>query len=212
MATLPTLFVNGLKREYPKGQILLYQGERTLNVYYIEKGYVKIYDIDVQGNEKLLLILGPGDIFPIVWAFEYSEPIHYFYETYSDVTLRSVEREAMVKRVEDEHKVAQEMLRYFVLRIKQLMSRIECIEATSAFHKVAQVLSYLAEAHGTKIAKDAYKINFSITHQSIANMAGITRETASLQLKEIEGRKALNNNRDHLVIHTDRLQQLLLGE
>lgn len=210
MADLSSVFDNAHVRQYPKGQILLYQGERTHDVFHIQKGYVKVYDVTANGDEKLLLILGPGDIFPLVWTFREISPLHYFYETFDESEVCVIPRARLLDSIKKSHEVTKHLLEYFVNRTKDLMSRIECIESTSAKHKVAQVLTYLATAHGDKIAKAAYKVRIPITHQSIADMAGIARETASLQLKELETEKNFSHNDDHsLTIHTDRLGRFL---
>ena len=210
MTNLSTVFDNAHDRHYPKGQILLYQGERTHDVFHIQKGYVKVYDVTAGGDEKLLLILGPGDIFPLVWTFRAVSPLHYFYETFDEADVCVIPRTRLLKSIEQSHEVTSHLLEYFVNRTKDLMSRIECIESTSAKHKVAQVLTYLATAHGDEVSKAGFKVRMPITHQSIADMAGIARETASLQLKELESEKTFAYNDDHsLTIHTDRLNEFL---
>lgn len=209
MANLSSVFKDAHVRSYAKGQILLYQGQKTSEVFQIRKGHVKVYDISVQGTEKLLMILGPGDIFPLVWTFRGSESLHYFYETFDDAELCVVPRTDLTQAIKDSHAITIHLLEYFVDRTKELMSRIECIESTSAKHKVGQVLSYLATAHGEKIAKSTQKVNITVTHQAIADMAGLARETASLHLKKLEKARVLKNDKDFLVIHTDRLESEL---
>lgn len=212
MADLISVFDDAHVRKYPKGQILLYQGEKTSDVFSIRKGYVKVYDVTAQGSEKLMMILGPDDIFPLVWAFRGTESLHYFYETFDDAEVCVIPKAELLKSVKQSHSFTLHLLEYFVDRTKELMSRIECIESTSAKHKVGQVLSYLATAHGKRIAKETYKVGFSITHQSIADMAGLARETASLQMKQLEKAKVLKTDKDFLLVHTDRLENLLNKE
>lgn len=196
-------------RKYPKGQILLYEGEKTDSVFQIKSGYVKVYDINSQGNEKLMMILGPSDIFPLIWTFRGSESIHYFYETFSDSEVSVVPRTYLISDIKSSHQTTIALLEYFVDRSKDLMNRIDCIGATSAKHKVAQSLSYLAEAHGVKITKGTYRIKIPMTHQAIANMAGITRETASIQLKSLEEEKLYTSSDDQSIVHLDRIKNFL---
>lgn len=212
MADLSSVFDSAHFREYPKGQILLYQGQKTEDVFQIQKGYVKVYDVSAQGNEKLLMILGPDDIFPLVWTFRGSESLHYFYETFDDTEVCVVPRSTLIDSIKESHPITLHLLEYFVERTKQLMSRVECIEATSAKHKVAQVMSYLAEAHGKSVAQNGYKVELPVTHQSIADMAGITRETASLQIKELEKAEIIENANSSYLIHTDRIEDFLSEE
>lgn len=213
MTKLRSIFEEAHVRKYPKGQILLYEGETTKDVFYINSGFVKVYDITAQGTEKLMLILGPEDIFPLIWTYGQTNPLHYFYETYDETEVSVLPQEKMLEASDSAHEVTKQLLEYFVDRSQDLMNRIDCIDATSAKHKVAQVLAYLAKAHGDQIADtESYNVRITITHQSIADMAGLTRETASIQLKELEKEKHYKGSGDMLTIHLDRIEDFLTTE
>ena len=205
---LQSVFNNQPSRQYKKGQIIIYQGESISNIYYIKSGFIKVYDITIDGTEKLIMILGRGDIFPLIWTVAGKRPLRYFYETYEDAELCYVTRDELLQTIDSNHVATKELLRYFVTRINELMLRIDCIEATSAKLKVAQVMQYLALSHGIKQANGKHEIKFKITQQNLANMAGITRETTSLQMTELEKEKIISHRNDHLVINLPRLEEL----
>lgn len=209
MATLTSVFDDAHVRKYPKGQILLYQGEKTNDVFRIRSGYVKVYDVNSSGIEKLLIILGPDDLFPLVWTFRSPEALHYFYESIDTTELAVVSRQKLISSLSKSHKFTVHLLEYFVERTSDLMKRIECIEGTSAKHKVAQTLEYLAHALGDPVKSDELKVKVPITHQMIGDMAGITRETASLQLKQLEKLKIYKNNNNHLIINSKMVADFL---
>lgn len=209
MKSFETLFEEAPTRSYTKGQILLYQAEQTESAFFIKEGYVKVSDVTSEGNEKLLVILGPGDIYPLVWTFGVSDKLLYFYEAQTDVTIQVIPRTKLLKAVESDHALTQDLLRYFVNRSRQLMLRIECLEASNALYKVAQVLEYLATSHGSEETKATRKIAVHITHQNIAAMAGVSRETASIQMKQLEEKKIVNQDANHLVVHVAKLHKLL---
>lgn len=204
------LFSKSHERVYPNGQILLYQGERSVNVYRITTGHVKVYDVTADGDEKLLLILGPGDLFPLVWTFKREGSLHYFYEAIDEVYLSVKKRSDVIKEIKKSHSLTTHLLEYFVERTNDLMLRIECIEASSAKHKVAQVLSYLASAHGDEIANCVFKIRIPITHQMIADMSGLNRSTASTNMKELSDAKMFKDTANGgFLVHTDRIEEYL---
>jgi CRP/FNR family transcriptional regulator len=209
MKELNKLFDQAHNRNYPKSQIVLYQGEKARDIYYINRGHVKVYDVTASGTEKLILILGPGDIFPLIWSFKAPTNLHYFYETFDEAEIKVLPRQKVINAVSDNHQITIQLLQYFVDKTSDLLSRVDCIEATSAKHKVCQVLLYLATAHGTKVAKSGYSISLDITHQAIANMAGLTRATASVQMKELEKAKMFSHHDRKLLIHSDRISDFL---
>lgn len=209
MATLTSVFDRAHLRKYPKGQILLYQGEKTDNVFQIKSGYVKVYDVTSHGSEKLMIILGPGDIFPLVWTFKGGDSLLYFYETSEDAEVAVVARKELLNSFSSSHEFTVHLLEYFVERTSDLMKRIECIEGTSAKHKVGQVLNYLAYSHGDKLNEGGYKIMCNVTHQMVADMAGITRETASLQIKKLEKANLVQNTNSDLIVYADLIKEKL---
>jgi CRP-like cAMP-binding protein len=209
MTNTALLFKSPQVRSYPKGQILLYQGEQSRDIYLIKSGFVKVYDISSKGDEKILLILGPGDIFPLIWSFTGPTSAHYFYETHEECEVAVQSRKEFIDTISERHDLALELLEYFVNRTQELMNRIEAIEATSALHKISQVLLYLAKSNGEKLGVGKYSINPTLTHQNIANLSGLTRETTSLQLKELEEKGVVQNGQDSLVVFAKKLEKLL---
>lgn len=209
MDSLAELFSGGHQRSYQKGQIILYQGESTPNTFFIKSGRVKLYDISKGGHEKLLLILKPGDVFPVIWNFLRPVAVHYFFETTEDTTVVTIPRETFNEKVKESHHFSHELLRYFSIRTQQLMARIECIDSTSARHKVALVLRYLAEVHGTETKPGLFTVQMDVTHQTIANMAGITRETTSIELKSLTQKKVCKTKKGKFIVDVNLLNEMV---
>ena len=209
----PLFSEKGKLRRYGKGQILLYQGEKTNDISLVKNGYVKVYDITSSGEEKLLMILGKCDLIPQIWSFEKddNEPVPYFYEAHSDVELLMLSQKQLTEKLNKDHTLTKIYLKYFINQAKTYLSRIECLEASGTKNKIALVLMYLAKIHGKKkpIGK-IYTVLPHVTHQVIANMAGISRETTSLQMKKLEREKiVLVNKEHHLDINIAKLNKLL---
>ena len=62
------LFESGRTRTYPKNQLIHYQGDPMSHVYIIKEGHVKAYTILESGDTRTILLLSPGDIFPIAFS------------------------------------------------------------------------------------------------------------------------------------------------
>lgn len=205
MKTLQEFFKGKHLREYPKGQILLYQAEETNNVSYISEGYVKVYDLTSNGEERLLLILGPGDIYPVIWTFRESDSLLYFYESITPAKIYVSNRKELTKMIDESHEFTKSLLNHFVGRIKELSLRVECIEATNAQHKILQVLDYIVKSHPGQTTKDYTDIPVPLTHQTIANMAGLSRETASIIIKKLQDKKVVLPTNGSYKINQDKL-------
>lgn len=212
MNVITNFFNSQQTREYPKGQILLYQAEQTNSVFYIKKGYVKVYDISSSGDEKLLLVLGPGDMYPVIWTFRASEQLLYFYESMSNVEIVPADRKDFTLEIDQSHEFTKALLRHFVERIKDLSLRVECLEASNSRYKIAQVLQYLLERHPGKRSKKCTFLALQTTHQIIASMAGTSRETASTIIKEFEDLGIITQDEDKLGIIQAKLNKFLVSE
>jgi CRP/FNR family transcriptional regulator len=210
MTRLDDLLASGSTRTYKKGQIVLYQGEETQNVFRIKSGFIKVYDIDTTGKEKILLILGVGNIFPVISSIRAKGGYYYFYQTLTDTKLDVTPRQEFRKQLLASHDSAIDMLEYFATLTNDLFARIACIEATNARSKIAQVLSYLVTHHNKKSSGRFAVIHAPLTHQIIADMAGVVRETASVQLKKCEEKKIISWGQDKaLVVNKKRLEKLV---
>lgn len=190
-------FNNGKERHYQANQIILYQGEKSYDVFRVVEGFIKVYDIDTQGNEKVVLVLGKGNIFPILPAMDSKNNDRYFYETLTKTNLETISRTVFRNRISKDSEFSLSVLSYFTHLIDDLFARIACIEATNSKHKVAQVLAYLVQHHGGTKKNNLRTIRVPVTHQLIADMAGIVRETASLQLKELENEQIVRKASEH---------------
>src|SRR5665213_3288872 len=75
------LFPRASVRRYDKNQIICYNGDSPQHIFFVLKGYVRYYDIDEEGNEKILHINGPQNIFPMLYAFGVTDEVTGFYGT-----------------------------------------------------------------------------------------------------------------------------------
>lgn len=203
-------FNNGKERHYPANQIILYQGEKSYDVFRVVEGFIKVYDIDTQGNEKVVLVLGKGNIFPILPTMDSKNNDRYFYESLTNTNLEAISRTGFRSRISKDSEFALSVLSYFTHLIDDLFARIACIEATNSKHKVAQVLAYLVQHHGGIKNNNLRTIKVPLTHQLIADMAGIVRETASLQLKELENEQIVRKDSEHrFQVHEQKLLRFI---
>ncbi len=200
MKKVESFFGDGTQREYPNKQIILYQGEKAHDIYQIKSGYIKAYNINSQGTEQLLLILGPGDIYPLIWSYKKPPISHYFYETIGDTAISVISREDFFEKIDGDHVATKELLYYFAEQWMNLMSRLETIEASDASHKVKQVFAYLTLAHANRKVDGKARIKVQLTQQHVADMAGVTRETANVQIRELMAAKICEYDKDGLFV------------
>lgn len=183
---------------YKKGEMILRADDPPHGVYYIEKGVVRQYTINVGGETLMLQLYRPGAFFPMTWAMS-DAPNRYFFEAATAVIVRRAPRDD-VRRFLDQH---PEVLKGFVERLLTgvvgLWSRIEQLVLESAYTKTILLLLYYAGKFGVPEG-GGVALELSPTHREIAAWIGTTRETASLQVEALKKKKLIRTRGRQLII------------
>ncbi len=174
-------------RKYPKGQILFYEGDSPTNVYVLKSGAIKIYDIDDKGNERIVHIISPPSLFPAVLFFSQSEASNTFYSTLSECEVYVVSSDLVRRKLEDDNSFTRYCLKWFAEDTREIMIRMASLEKSDAREKLMVALRFLAIMHGSPTTKAGWsRVNFAVSHQLLADMIGVTRESTTLAMKDLQ--------------------------
>lgn len=185
---------------YKKDEIILRPDDTPSGVFYLCKGYVRLYSISQTGEELTLIIFKPEDFFPIVWAIN-NTPDEYYCEAMTPVEVWRAPREEFLAFIKSDPDVFLELTSRILIRLGGLLERMGYLVFGSAYQKVASILVICAQRFGLKEGK-GIKICVPLTHKDIANLVGITRETASVEMKKLE-RKGFIYHRGRLFMIKD---------
>ena len=199
------LFASSILRKLPKRQIIIYEGDPIENLYYIVNGYVKVYNILNTGTERAIFIYGPGDIFPFTSYLTGSDSARYFYECMTEVEMRITTPEALERKVRGNFELGEALIHYTNSVSQQFLSRIDVLAVNDARRKVIAMLVFLADKTGS--GGTQRRIAVPLTTQDIANMCGLTRETASVHLGKLRKAGILSGSRS-LIINMTKLEKL----
>lgn len=179
------VFPRATVRHYDKNQIICYDGDKPHHIFFISSGHIRYYDIDERGNDNILHINGPKNIFPMLYAFGIADEVNGFYAAIDKVELVSVPLEDFHKVMKTNIEFSNALVRWFLGEIEQLVYRINSFEKTDARVKIMYALKYLAINYGHP-AKEWQKLDFPVTQQFIADFTGLARETASSAMHGLE--------------------------
>jgi CRP/FNR family cyclic AMP-dependent transcriptional regulator len=199
-----TIFQKARTKRYPKNQLIHYQGDSLTQVYLIKEGYIKVYTILDSGDTRTFLILGPGDIFPLAFSITLDwerYQLKYFYQTLTDVQLQ-VLPSAVFKKVIDTNLAAMNTyLSYLSASNEIIMEQLEVMKEKKAITKVELLLPYLVSKLGKEIKPNIYQLKIKLSHQEIADLSGVTRETTTTLLQELEKKGVLKQTKGTWIIH-----------
>ena len=167
------------ERAYPKGSVILFQDDPGDSLYVLRHGRVKVVLIGEDGREVILGVLEPGAHFGELALID-DQPRSAHVIAMDDAQLLILRREDFRRRVEANPSVAWALLLELSRRLRRADQKIGGLVLLDVPGRIARLLLDLsAEAEGPAIEKP-------LTHQTIAQMIGASRETVSRAMKEFQ--------------------------
>ncbi len=195
MNTLKHITEKARVKHYPKGQIIQYQGDELVEVFVIKAGVVKIYDIDDQGNEKILHLVGAPAVIPFSFFSGEKVAPNWFYSALTDCELYVLPHDILKSAMRADANLAIELTNEFSRDVHELLVRLSALGKTKAHDKLIATLWFLATWHASERRGGWFRVNFPVNHQLLADITGITRERAAVVMKEFQDQKIIRNPR-----------------
>ncbi len=187
------------KKEFKKGEIIINSEVVPKGIYYIDKGYVREYSTSSQGFELTINIFKPKTFFPLAWAIS-GITNHYYYESFTNTTLIKAPKEDVLKYIKKDNEILYDITKRVFKGLNTTIVRMQYIAQENAYIKVANVLLLASKRFGEKVGPYSYNIRLKLTHQDIANLAGLTRETTSIQVKNLERKGYIERHKARYMI------------
>lgn len=195
-------------RKFKKGQTVLFQGEVPRYAYVIKTGTVKTYNISPLGEEQLISLSAEYDILPEAWFLGEASVAYYFYEAFTDCTVYAIPREELIKKVSTSPAFAHHLLQRFMRLYVGSSVHINALEQPRSRDKLVHLLHYLMLRFGEDNSKDKVVLSLRLTHQTLANMLGVTRETIATELSRLRREKVISYKQQTYIINKPLLLQL----
>lgn len=215
IGSIKRLFENSRSKAYPKNQLIHYQGDRLTQVYLVKRGYIKAYTILESGDTRTILLLGKDDIFPLAFSttMEWRDyQIRYFYQSLSDVEVLAIPSDVLMERVANDKDMSNAYMTYLAASNDVIMHQLEVMKNKKAIDKVLLTLPYLISKSGKKIKPDVYELQLKLSHQEVADLTGVTRETTTTLIKQLEQKKILSQTHGTWRINTTNMRKAAEGK
>ena len=186
------------------GEIVLYQGEIPRNVLLLKQGLIKIYSISTNGEERIVDFAAPGELLATSWVFGNASSTLYYYQALEDSEMYELPKQEVLSYMHTRD-VSADMLKQLASHYTASLLRITALEQARARDKILFSFYYLLQRFGKEIAPGWYSIQLSLTHQIVADLVGLTRETTAVELNSIKRTKVLSYKRQKYLVHKERL-------
>lgn len=190
-----------------EGEVLLQPGDEISHVYYLEEGHVRQYVISSEGAELTHHLYKPGSFFPLLLSLNNVEN-RFYIEAFTAVTLRPAPMTEVLPFLKQHPDLLIDLNHRLLAGLDGLLHRIEVMTFGSASTRVANSLLFMARHFG-KEQGDELAITQPFTHKNLSHIAGLTRETTSLELEKLVQRNVIGRENNSYIIHNiAKLQQL----
>jgi CRP-like cAMP-binding protein len=181
------------QREYPKNSVILFEDDPGDALYIVSSGQVKVVLIGEDGREVILSVLGDGDFFGEMSLID-DEPRSAHVIAMKDSSLLVLRRDDFQQQIQQLPSIALKVLKVLVGRLRRADAKIGGLVLLDVNGRVAKLLLDLADESGGP------RITRKLTHHTIAQMIGSSRETVSRAMRELTDRGLLDVSRREITI------------
>lgn len=204
--------LDGRELKLKSGQVIQTTDYRE-SLVLITDGFIKRYKLNNNGTESIQGIYGPGDMLPVSWMLKilmnmkvYSGPETFYYETMTNVAMRTVRQEAFEQLRDSDPDFYQAITYTAGVRLETYIHNFENVSLASTDKRLAHQLVFHAKHFGKKTNKGV-KILVPFKQVDLASLIDVTRETISLNLKTLRTKKLISTGTHIIVCDTEALQE-----
>ena len=181
------------ERSYPKGSVILFENDPGDALYVVARGLVKVVLIGEDGREVILSVLEDGDFFGEMALID-DEPRSAHVIAMEESDLLVLRREDFFSIVMQAPATALGLLREMCIPLRRADEKIGNLVLLDVNGRVARLLLDQAnDAGGDRIAR-------RLTHHTIAQMIGSSRETVSRTMRDLQERGLIEVSRKDIVL------------
>ncbi len=195
---LHKFFERSLSIPLKKHEIIMRPDQTPGGIFYVKKGNIKVYSITENGEEKLHIIYGPGDFFPLIWLFHNIQK-NVYYEAMNSALLKRAKKDEFMRFLKLNPEVLFHLAAHLAKVVNVFVDRVESLETTNAYPRFVSGLLTLTERFGVK-KYGRIIIEAPLTHKDIANSVNMTRETASREFEKLEKKNLVGYKNRKIVI------------
>lgn len=176
--TLGDIRTKLIEQHYEKGEFIFREGDKAEWFYFLKQGAIKCLKYAPQGDELILKILLPGEMFCCESVTFEGDTVHPGNaQAMGPTTVLKLNRTVYFECLHQHPPVTMQVISYLGNRLKESQDLAKSLALDPAETRLAALLLRLAEKLGVKEPDGVY-IGIQLTRQEIAHMIAVTEETA----------------------------------
>jgi len=207
-----SFYRNNQTLRFDRGETILYQDMAPKHLYGIKNGVVESYNITCCGESQTIAFTTVGGIFPKCWGISKTERTLFYYRAHTDCELYIISKHDFQRELVGDVDFSTKVINQMASSLVASRLHLDALGKCKASVRLLYTFRFLALIYGKNIGKNLVKIQIPLTQQSIANLAGLTRETTSMELNKIKDRGIASCKRMYYTIDTKKLNDSISDE
>ncbi len=170
-------------KKFRKGQTILYEEDTNEYMYIIFEGEVKAIQTTEDGKEIILAMHGSGDFFGEISLLD-GKTIPARVMATKDAITAIISKKDFYSLL-GHNKVAIKMSQILCSRLRESWAKVQMLNFNNASQRVKMLLIMLSDKYGSK-SDEGIILEIKLTHQDIAEMSGMTRETVTRVIDKLQ--------------------------
>lgn len=200
--------------QYKKNTYIFRANELNNALYVLLEGRVKITRLSEHGRELIQWFCLPGEIFGLS-EDNFSQQRGLYAQAITDSKLLCIQKADFEQFIQTHPRVSLLIIKQLASRLRTLGDTLLNITSDDAHARFIKLLKRLCEFYGKKNGSGVY-VDIYLTHQQMADMIGVCRQTVSSMIGQLKRRGIIKTDRNGILIqlpqelHESSLQQELL--
>jgi CRP/FNR family transcriptional regulator, cyclic AMP receptor protein len=176
-------------RDYRKDQVILSEGDTSSHMYLVLSGRVKVVQTTEDGKEIIRAIHKAGDSFGELSLLD-CEASPAEVVAIEPTSAAVINRDNFLTIIHTQGKVLDNLLLMFCKRLRYSWDRVQMVNLKNSEQRVNMLFQQLSATHG-KPVEEGTLLNIKLTHQTLASMTGLCRETVTRALDALKKNKCI---------------------
>lgn len=186
-------------REFQKGQVILFEEDANKYMYSVLSGEVKVFHTTEEGKESIVAFHGVGESFGEVSLID-QQAIPATVVALERSLVLIIGRDDFFEILRTQPKVMHKLLLLLTGRLRLAWNQVRMLHFKDASYRIMTSIKDLSMKRGEPVS-DGVLLKMRLTHQNIADMTGLTRETVTRVIDKWKktGLLSIDENRHMLV-------------
>lgn len=187
-------------KEYCKREVIFEPGDKN-KVFVVKTGQVELYQLTPSGKKTIIERLFPGSLFGDLGSESSGE---IFVEATTDSYVCSMEKNRFFTLISKYPELSEKLMKQLFNRLLTVEKRMSSVASDNALQRLIKLLLSL----GSKKEEGYMEISDKFTHEELAQMLGISRQTVTTLINQLEKKGLIKRFKKHLQFIPSKLENL----